>query len=189
MPSTETFKFLLGYLSEKSQSMQYWRGGKQTTKEAPQPPSPFELATSFSKGRPGPERKHRLEQEFLLTLMKLRLALLTIDLGFRFYVSATTVSSVFITLTKLMSKELSLLIVWPSRQQIKKTLPSFFRRFYPKVRCIIDCFDCFTETPSGLHLAATLYREYKHHYTFKVLVAITPNGAISCLLMLWRKDI
>ena len=55
--------------------MQYWRGGKQTTKEAPQPPSPFELATGFAKGRPGPERKLRLEQEFLLTLMKLRLAL------------------------------------------------------------------------------------------------------------------
>ena len=179
LPSTETFKFLFGYLSEKAQSMQYWRGGKQTTKEAPKPPSPFELATGFSKGRPGPERKLRLEQEFLLTLMKLRLALLTIDLGFRFHVSATTVSSVFITWIKLMSKELSVLIVWPSRQQIKKTLLSCFRRLYPKVRCIIDCFECFTETPSGLDLAATLWSEYKHHYTFKVLVATTPNGAIS----------
>ena len=50
-----------------------------------------------------------------------------------------------------------------------------------KVRCIINCFECFTETPSGLDLAATLWSEYKakHDYTFKVLVAITPNGAIS----------
>ncbi|CAH3022025.1 unnamed protein product [Porites evermanni] len=119
--------------------MQYWRGGKQTSKEAPQPPSPFELATGFAEGRPGPERKLRLEQEFLLTLMKLRLALLTIDLGFRFH-------------------ELSVLIVWPSRQQVKKTLPSCFRKLYPKVRCIIDCFECFTETPSGLDLAATLWK-------------------------------
>ena len=78
-----------------------------------------------------------------------------------------------------MSKELSVLIVWPSRQQVKKTLPSCFRKLYPKVRCIIDCFECFTETPSGLDLAATLWSEYKHHYTFKVLVAITPNGAIT----------
>ena len=179
LPSTETFRFLFDYLSEKARFMQYWRGGKQTTKESPQPPSPFELATGFVKGRPGPERKLRLEQEFLLTLMKLRLALLTIDLGFRFHVSATTVSSIFITWVKLMSKELSVLIVWPSRQQVKKTLPSCFRKLYPKVRCIIDCFECFTETPSGLDLAATLWSEYKHHYTFKVLVAITPNGAIS----------
>ena len=81
LPSPETFQFLFDYLSEKARSMQYWRGGKQTTKEAPQPPSPFELVTGFAKGRPGPERKLRLAQEFLLTLMKLRLALLTIDLG------------------------------------------------------------------------------------------------------------
>ena len=95
--------------------MQYCRGGKQRAKEAPQSPSPFELATGFAKGRPGPERKLRLEQEFSLTLMKLRLALLTIDLGFRFHVSATTVNSIFITWIKLMSKELtSVLIVWPS---------------------------------------------------------------------------
>ena len=68
IPSTETFKFLFDYLSEKAQSMQYWRGGKQTTKESPQPPSAFEIASGFTKGRPGPERKRRLEQEFLLTL-------------------------------------------------------------------------------------------------------------------------
>ena len=53
--------------------------------------------------------------------MKLRLALLTTDLGFRFHVSAITVSSIFITWIKLMSKELSVLIVWPSRQQVKKS--------------------------------------------------------------------
>jgi len=121
--------------------------------------------------------------------MKLRLALLTTDLGFRFHVSATTVSSIFITWVKLMSKELSVLIVWSSRQQVKKTLPLCFRKLYPKVRCIIDCFECFTETPSGLDVAATLWSEYKHHCTFKVLVAISPNGAISCFTMLWRKGI
>ena len=114
LPSPETFQFLFDYVSEKARSMQYWRGGKQPTKEAPQPPSPFELATGFAKGRPGPERKLRLEQEFSLTLMKLRLALLTIDLGFRFHASATTVRSIFITWIKLMSKELSVLIVWPA---------------------------------------------------------------------------
>ena len=179
LSSSEIFQFLFDYLSEKARSMQYWRGGKQTTKEAPQPPSPFELATGFAKGRPGPERKLRLEQEFLLTLMKLRLALLTVDLAFRFHVSTTSVSNMFITWIKLMSKELSVLIVWPSRQRVRKTLPSCFIKLYPKVRCIIDCFECFTETPSGLDLAATLWSEYKHHYTFKVLVAITPNGAIS----------
>ena len=53
LSSPETFQFLFDYLSEKVRSIQYWLGGKQTTKEAPQPSSPFELATGFAKGRPG----------------------------------------------------------------------------------------------------------------------------------------
>ena len=67
LPSAETFMFLFNYLSGKARSMQYWRGGKQKTKITPQPPSPFELATGFVKGRPGPERKLGLEQELLFT--------------------------------------------------------------------------------------------------------------------------
>ena len=74
--------------------MQFWLSGGQTTKETPQPPSPFK----FVKGRCGPEKKLRLEQELLLTLMKLKLGLFTLDLGFRFRVSTITVSSIFILL-------------------------------------------------------------------------------------------
>ena len=131
------------------------------------------------KGRPGPQRTLSLQQEFLLTLMKLKLGLINEDLAFRFIVSVGTVSSIFITWVKLMSKELGVLIIWPSRQQVKKALPLCFKKLYPKTRCIIDCFECFTETPSGLNVAATLWSEYKHHYTCKVLVAITPTGAFS----------
>ena len=78
-----------------------------------------------------------------------------------------------------MSKELEVLIIWPTRTQVKENLPSCFKMLYPKVRCTVDCFESFTNTPSGLDLAATMWSEYKHHYTYKVLVAITPTGAIS----------
>ena len=158
--------------------MQYWRGAKQTEKESHHVGiTPFKLFAGPDQ-KSGPSRKLSLEQEILLTLMKLRLALLYEDLAFRFQVSLATVSSIFITWIKLMSKELSVLIIWPSRSQTKKTLPGCFRKLFPKVRCIIDCFECFTETPSALDLAATMWSEYKHHYTLKVLVAITPVGAI-----------
>ena len=33
-----------------------------------------------------------------------------------------------------MSKQLSVLIVWPSRQRVKKTLPYCFRKLYPKLK-------------------------------------------------------
>ena len=56
--------------------MQYGWAGKQTTttkKKTPQRPSPFELAARFVCWQ------LRHVQELLLTLMKLRLALLTLD--------------------------------------------------------------------------------------------------------------
>ena len=37
----------------------------------------------------------------------------------------------------------------------------------------------FFETPSSLEVQALLWSEYKHHCTFKFLVAITPNSAVS----------
>ena len=77
-------------------------------------------------------KKLRLERELLLTLMKLKLGLFTLDLGFRFHVSTITVSNIFITWVKLMSRELSALIAWPSQQHVKKSLPTCFRKLYPK---------------------------------------------------------
>ena len=100
-------------------------------------------------------------------------------LAFQFQVSSGTISSILVTWIKLMSKELAVLIIWPTHTQIKQHLPNCFKRLYPKVRCINNCFECLTQTPSGLDLAATMWSEYKHHYTYKVLVAITLNGAIS----------
>ena len=112
----------------------------QTEKETPlsNARTPFQqFAGTGTKS--DPTRKLSPQQELLLCLMRLRLALLVDDLAFRFQISSTTVRSIFITWIKLMSKELTVLIIWPSRSQIKKTLPSCFRKLYPNVRCIIDC--------------------------------------------------
>ena len=55
-------------------------------------------------------------------------------------------------------------------------MPTCFKKLYLKVRCKIDCFE---KPLVVLNLAGALWSEYKHHYTCKVLVAITPTGAIS----------
>ena len=138
--------------------MQHWHGPKQTEKKISlnSTKTLFQLFTGVSC-RSGPPRKFSPQQEFLLCLMRLRLALLIDDLAYRCQVSSTTASSIFITWITLMSKEFSVLISWPSR-----TLPSCFRKLYSKVQCTIDCSECFTETPSGLDLAATMWSEYKN---------------------------
>lgn len=107
------------------------------------------------------------------------MALLVDDLAFRFNITISQVSSVFTTWIKFLSKELGVLIVWPSKLQVKKSLPYCFKKIYPKCRVIIDCSEVFTETPTALDVAAALWSEYKHHRTIKFLVAITPRGAVS----------
>ena len=47
------------------------------------------------------------------------------------YLGSSEISSVFITWIKLMSKELSVLIIWPSKQQVNNTLPACFKKLYP----------------------------------------------------------
>ena len=121
-----------------------------------------------------------LEQEFHLTMMKLRLGLFLFDLAFRFNVSLSVSISVFTTWVKFLAKELKWLIMWPDRVVCSRNLPDMFRKYYPKCRVILDCTEVFIETPSDL-AAAQCWSDYKHHHTIKFLVGITPNGAISFL--------
>ena len=66
--------------------------------------------------RPGPSPKLDVPQEILMTLMKLKLALLIDDLAFKFMVSSTTASSIF-TRNKILAVPLALscnfYIIWP----------------------------------------------------------------------------
>ena len=174
------FKFIFDWLLFKAVHMQYWRGAK-TTSEFEAKRHELQEKSPVILNKPGPSRSLTHEQEFLLVLMRLRLGLLGHDLAFRFKVTTALVSSIFITWLNLMAKELGVLIVWPSRGEVKKTLPNCFKKLYPEVRCIIllRCFEVFTETPSALDIAAAFWSEYKHYYTFKLLIAITPTGAIS----------
>ena len=88
--------------------------------------------------------------EFLLTFMKLRLGSTSADLEQRFGIGITTVSNVFTTRIKILSKELGFLVYNPSKDVVKKTLPAKFKkRGYSNVRHIIDCTEIFIETPSN----------------------------------------
>ena len=160
--------------------MTYWDRTKRTI--LPQESSKLVnlMASSeynFIPLKPGPSRKLSLQQEFLLTMMHLRLGLLTDDLAFRFQVSGGKISQTLITWIKLLSKELSCLIVWPSKARVKSTLPNCFKKLYPNVRTIIDCTEIFMEKPSCLEVQALLWSDYKQHHTVKLLIAVSPNGA------------
>ena len=61
-----------------------------------------------------------------------------------------------------------------------------YARLFPsgickKVAVILDCFEIFIERPSGLQAHASIWSNYKHHNTAKVLLDIAPQGVIKVL--------
>ncbi|XP_046558967.1 uncharacterized protein LOC124268010 [Haliotis rubra] len=125
-------------------------------------------------------------QKIILTLMRLRLNLPITDLSYRFGVSRTTVSKVFLDTLHLMHDIMGPLVRWPDRDELYETMPMVFRKHFGKqVTCIIDCFEIFIDRPSNLTARAQTWSSYKHHNTAKYLIAITPQGSVSYISKGW----
>ena len=125
-------------------------------------------------------------QQFVIVLMRLRLDLSVQDLAYRFSVSTSTVSRIFTTVLDIMYQRSSFLVKWPSREELRDTMPVEFRAsFGLKVAVIIDCFEVFIERPSNLMAQAQTWSNYKHHNTVKFLIGITPQGSISYISPAW----
>ena len=58
-------------------------------------------------------------------------------------------------------------------------MPPQFKELYPRTRAILDCTEIFIEKPSELNIQSSTYSLYKHHNTFKLLIAISPSGAVT----------
>ena len=61
----------------------------------------------------------------------------------------------------------------------KKYMPEAFKKDYPNTRIIIDTTEFSIERPSSLVSRASTFSSYKNRNTIKVLIGITPSGAIS----------
>ena len=123
-------------------------------------------------------------QEF--GIFKLRLNVPFQDLAYRFNVSLSSVSRIFTSWITVMDARLSCFIKWPDREQLCKTMPMCFQyTFGRKVTVIIDCFEVFIDKPTNLLVRAQTFSSYKHHNTIKVLIGITPQGAICFVSEAW----
>lgn len=118
-----------------------------------------------------------VEDQLLMTLMKLKLNLLGQDLARRFCVSTALVSKMLKYWLKKLADNLSSLIVWLPRDTIRATLPSVFR-LYPKTTCILDCAETLLQKSSNLQSRGESYSNYKSHNTVKYCVAVAPSGYI-----------
>jgi hypothetical protein len=140
---------------------------------------------TYSKVRKSSHRNKILshKDEFLLTLIKLRLGLLNEDLADRFGISNSVCSNTFTTFIKIFAKVFGRsLVVWLPRDAIRDNLPiSFAKAKHTNCRVVIDCTEVFIERMKSLNNQATTWSDYKHHNTNKFLIGIAPNGYITFL--------
>ena len=126
----------------------------------------------------GPTCKLCSQDEFLLVLMKLCLALFNKDLADRFKICFATVSKIFQSWIRTMAKYISSIVYMPEEMQIRENLPERFEN-KRNVVAIIDCSEIFIETPENLELQSTTWSEYKHHNTMTFLISVTPSSFIN----------
>ena len=128
-----------------------------------------------------------VSDQFLMVLMKFRLAVPNQDLAYRFGISTGRVSQLFHKWIDVMARELEQLIRWPHRETKRENLPDCFKATYPKTTCIIDCSKIFIERATSLCARSQTYSNYKSHNTAKFLIAISATGAI-LLYFAWARS-
>lgn len=125
-------------------------------------------------------------QKLLLCLMKLRLNMPFVDLGYRFNITCGSASIIFCKVIFLLEHAFKKLIYWPDREALRYLMPrSFFNAFGNSVAVIIDCFEIGIEKPSNLRAKAQTWSSYKNKNTVKYLIAITPQGVVSFISEGW----
>lgn len=127
----------------------------------------------------GRSRAVKVEDQYFMTLVRLRRGFSNLHCAWLFDCNESTVSRIVNSWLNFMFLQFCSLPIWPSRAEVDKSMPLTFRNTYPKTRVILDCTEVFCEAPESLHLRSEFYSDYKHHVTYKALIGITPAGSLS----------
>lgn len=110
--------------------------------------------------------------------MEIRLNLRNQDLSYRFSICISALSKLLNAGLPALVQKLSFLVRWPAKEEVIRRLPSIFKPSFRKSRVIIYCTAVFCERARNLTLRALTWANYKHHNTVKILVGISPSGAV-----------
>lgn len=130
-----------------------------------------------------------LEDQLLLSLMKLKRNYTHVDLGLRFNVSVETVKNIVTTFVCLLHEILFGNVMQhvgiPSQLKNQGSMPESFNSF-SNCRIVLDCTEIQIAVPrrSMAHQRQT-FSHYKQRNTFKALVGVAPNGCITFVSSLY----
>lgn len=119
-----------------------------------------------------------VQDQVLLTLMKLRQNFPGADLARRFKISASKVSKIITHWIDVLAEHTQDLIPWLPRDTIKATMPEVFLQHFSDLTCIIDCSESVIQKAKNLDSRSESYSHYYASNTVKYLVAIAPSGMV-----------
>lgn len=129
-----------------------------------------------------------VENTLLVIIMKLKMSVTNRDLAYRFNVPISYVSTILSSRLTHLAAAGRELIEWPSKAATVANMPNCFRACggdLMRTRVIVDCFEIFAERPKPLTARAQMWSHYKSHSTVKVLIGISPAGAVTFLSDVW----
>ncbi|XP_033762333.1 uncharacterized protein LOC117343891 [Pecten maximus] len=119
------------------------------------------------------------EDQFFLTMIKLRQGSDDFELSEKFSVSETTVSKVVITWINFLYFQLKELPIWPTRDTVTEHMPIDFGKKFKSTRVILDATEVPIQKPSHVQAQSLSWSSYKHRNTVKTMIGCTPRGAVS----------
>ena len=174
-PTAKAFMFIVNRIRPKHGKVAYYKGKESdTVKRYQHSPS-----KPCSQKKPGPSRQLKLEDEILLTLMRIRLDSPVADLAFRFQISPSHASKICTTFIVLLARELEPLIYWPTPEETLAFQHPHFKHDFVKVEGIGDCTEQFIQKPFNSKAQYQTYSTYKSRNTHKKLIFCTKGGSIS----------
>jgi len=119
------------------------------------------------------------EDQVLVFLLKMRLNLTFDFLSILFQKNRGTITNVFYTFLYSFYYTFyqDVMDVIPSLNKVRPSCPDSFKNF-SNCRTVIDCDEFFVEPSKILSVKCATYSNYKNRNTFKILIAIAPNGSI-----------
>ena len=120
-----------------------------------------------------------VENQFLLTIMKLRKHYSNQELAMFFAISDKTVSNIFTTWLNFMYFQWRELDIWPSKDLVAFFTPSDFNKKFPHTRTIVDGTEIHIRKPKAPDAQQKTWPAYKNANTLKVLIGCTPGGMVN----------
>lgn len=95
-----------------------------------------------------------------------------------FDTTPNTAKSYLKSTLKLLASALSVVVYWPTKEEILNNMPKCFSKF-SSTRVVLDCTEVSIQSTKCLTCRLATYSNYKGRHTVKYLVGVTPSGMIS----------